>query len=135
MLTRLITRITKIHYVRSAIDTKADLSALKRKPTRREVIGLIVIAISYILGWPAVGAFAILAAYFDKPMILIIGGPAIYGLSHLVFMLGAYLAGADHLRVLFRWLTRRGVEKLSACFGVPLPPPAEPGALPAPPCD
>jgi hypothetical protein len=112
MIKRLLYRISKTRYVRSAIDERADLAALKQKPTRRVIIGLIVIAVSYILGWPAVGGLGILSVYLQKPLVLIIGGPLIYGISHLVFILGMYLAGATHTKVFFRWATRVSMEKL-----------------------
>jgi hypothetical protein len=112
MIKRLLYRISKTRYVRSAIEERADLAALKQKPTRRVIIGLIVIAVSYILGWPAVGAMGILSVTFQEPLVLIIGGPLIYGISHLVFILGMYLAGAAHTKVFFRWATRVSMEKL-----------------------
>ena len=46
-----------------------------------------------------------------KTWILAVGGPLLYGFSHLVFMLGMYLAGADYVRILLRWATRVLVEK------------------------
>ncbi|MFH0727352.1 MAG: hypothetical protein V2B19_13570 [Pseudomonadota bacterium] len=117
MIKRLLYRISKTRYVRSAIEERADLAALKQKPTRRVIVGLIVIAVSYILGWPAVGAMGILSVTLQEPLVLIIGGPLIYGISHLVFILGMYLAGAEHTKVFFRWATRVSMEKL---LGPPL---------------
>jgi hypothetical protein len=112
MMKRLLYRISETRYVRSAIADRADLTAFKQKPTQRIIIGLIVIAISYMIGWPAVGALGILSVYIQEPLVLIIGGPLIYGLSHLVFILGMCLAGAEHTRVFFRWATRVSMEKL-----------------------
>jgi len=117
MIKRLLYRISETPYVRSAIEERADLSAFKQKPTKRILIGLIIIAVSYIIGWPAVGALGLLSVYAQEPLILIVGGPLIYGLSHLVFILGMYLAGAAHTRVFLRWATRVGMEKL---IGAPL---------------
>ncbi len=106
-----IKKIAETRYVRSAIDDKADLSAFKEKPSVRVVFGVSVIAFSYVIGWPAVGALGALSIYLEKPLIVAIGGPLIYGLSHLVFMLGMYLAGADYTRIFLRWATRVTVEK------------------------
>lgn len=112
MIKRLLYRISQTAYVRSAIEDHADLSAFKQKPTKRIVIGLFVIAVSYIIGWPAVGALGLLSVYINEPLVLVIGGPSIYGLSHLVFILGMYLAGAAHSRAFLRWAIRVGMEKL-----------------------
>jgi hypothetical protein len=112
MLKRLANHISKTNYVQTAIKERAGLAAFKQKPTKRIVIGLIIIGISYTIGWPFVGALGILSAYFGEPLILAIGGPITYGLSHLVFILGAYLAGAEHSKIFFRWATRVIIEKL-----------------------
>lgn len=114
MFKQLVDRISKTNYVQSAIDDQADLKAFKQKPTKRIVVGLIIIGISYTIGWPAVGVLGMLSIYMEEPLILAIGGPAVYGLSHLVFILGAYLAGAEYARAFFRWATRVGIEKLMA---------------------
>ena len=59
-----------------------------------------------------VALLGILSIYFDQPMIVIIGGPTAYGISHLVFLLGMYLAGARYSWIFLRWLTRITMLKL-----------------------
>ena len=44
-------------------------------------------------------------------LLLVIGGPVLYGLSHLVFILGMYLAGAKYTKIFLRWATRVAVER------------------------
>jgi len=112
MLKPLVKRISKTTYVRSAIADRADLSVFKHKPTQRVIWGLVVIAISYVIGWPAITVLGVVAACTKEPLILLVGGPLAYGLSHLVFILGAYLSGAQYAAVFFRWATRVTVEKL-----------------------
>lgn len=108
----ILKRIAATRYVRSAIEDKADLSAFKKNPSVRIVLGISAIAFSFIIGLPAVGALATLSIYLKKPLIVVVGGPLIYALSHLVFLLGMYLAGADYTRIFLRWATRVTVEKL-----------------------
>ncbi len=110
----IIKKIAETGYARSAIEDKADLSAFKKKPSVRVVLGISAIALSYIIGWPAVAALGMLSIYLDKPLIVAIGGPLTYGLSHLVFLLGMYLAGADYTRIFLRWAARVTVEKLTS---------------------
>lgn len=107
-------RIGKTTYVQNAISEQADLAMFKQKPTARVIWGLIIIGISYTIGWPVISVLGILSVYWQKPLLLIIGGPVAYALSHLVFILGAYLAGADYARGFFRWATRVAMEKLLA---------------------
>lgn len=109
---KILNRIAETEYVRSAIEEEADLSAFKERPTFRIYVGLGVMAFSYIIGWPAVGALGALAIYLKEPLVAVIGGPVIYGLSHLTFLLGAYLAGARYTKVFFRWAARKAVQKL-----------------------
>jgi hypothetical protein len=107
----LIKKIAETRYVRSAIEDQADLSAFKEKPSMRIIIGLAVMGFSYIIGWPAISALGFLAVYLNKPLLIAIGGPLLYGLSHLVFMLGMYLAGFNYTKIFLRWATRVAVEK------------------------
>ena len=118
MIKRLVKRIAEIEYVRCAMTERADLSAFRKKPTPRMVTGIAVMAFSYIIGWPAVGGLGALSFYLNKPLIVAIGGPLVYGLSHLVFILGMYLAGAAYVLIFFRWLTRVGMEKLLKWFSI-----------------
>jgi hypothetical protein len=76
------------------------------------IAGLILIGVSYLIGWPAVAAFGFLAVYLEEPMIVIIGGPATYAFSYVVFFAGAWLAGAEYAKTLTRYGTRKFFQKL-----------------------
>jgi len=108
----LIRLLAQTPYVRSAIEDRADLACFKQKPTPRIIWGLTVIGISYIIGWPAVALAGAVAIYLKKPIILTIGGPTVYIISHLTFMLGAWLAGAHYAKAFLRWATHRAMLKL-----------------------
>jgi hypothetical protein len=112
MIKSVFKRISKTRFVQSAVADRADLSLFYQKPTPRIVVGLVIIGISYVIGWPAITVLGIIAAYTQKPLILVVGGPVTYVLSHLVFILGAYLAGAEYARAFFRWAARMAVEKM-----------------------
>ena len=111
---QLADRLLKIQFVSTAVSEQADLSAFKEKPSLLIIIGLLTIGLSYLIGWPAVAGLGIVAIKLNQPLIAIIGGPLTYGLSHLVFILGMYLAGAEYTVIFLRWLSRIGVEKLQA---------------------
>jgi hypothetical protein len=108
----IIKRLCETEYVRSAIADKADLSAFKEKPSPRVILGVAAIGFSYIIGWPAISALGALAIYLDRPWLIAVGGPLLYGVSHLVFLLGMYLSGYDYTKIFLRWATRMAVEKL-----------------------
>lgn len=109
---RIFKNLAETDYVRSAIEEQADLSEFKQRPTPRIILGTAAIGFSYVIGWPAVSLLGTLAIYFNKPLLVIIGGPLTYGLSHLVFLLGMYLAGAKYTKIFLRWATRMAMEKL-----------------------
>ncbi len=110
--TKILSRIADTDYVRSALSDKADLSAFKEKPSIRVILGVSAIAFSYIISWPAIGALGALSVHLGSPLLIIVGGPLLYGLSHLVFIFGMYLAGAKYSKIFLRWATRIAVEKL-----------------------
>jgi ABC-type spermidine/putrescine transport system permease subunit II len=99
-------------FCRKAIDEHADLSAFKEKITMSIVIGIILIALSYAIGLPTVVAFGAIAASMNKPLIGIIGGALIYGISTLMFFIGIKMAGTKYFVALSRWLTRIILEKI-----------------------
>lgn len=111
--TTIIDRIAKTAYVRSALDDKADLSAFRERPTVRIILGVSAILFSYIISWPAIGALGALSVYLNRPLLVAVGGPLLYGFSHLVFIFGMYLAGAKYSKIFLRWATRIAVERLS----------------------
>lgn len=105
-------RIAKTEFASKAINENADLNAFKEKPSARLYLGMFLMGISYIIGWPAIGLFAGLSLYWHQPLIIVIGGPLLFGLAHLVFLAGTYLAGGKYIMVFLRWATRVTLEKL-----------------------
>ena len=113
---KILKRAADTKFVQRAIAEKADLSPFKERPSPRAIAGISAIGISYIIGWPAVAFLGAVAIHFKKPLIAVIGGPVTYGLSHLVFILGMYLAGADYTRIFLRWATRKVMERFMENF-------------------
>jgi hypothetical protein len=88
----------------------APWAAFKKKPTPRVIWGLGFMGLSFTVGWPAVGLLGLLAAHTKAPLLFAVGGPVVYGVSHLVFIVGAYLAGAHHAGMFWQWAIR-GIRK------------------------
>lgn len=101
-------------YIQRILQEELDLSGLKRRPTAREQFGIVLVLFSYILGWPAVAFFGFLAFYLKQPLVFIIGGPLIYGFSHIVFFAGIYIAGKDYIKLFIKWSIKKICEKLAA---------------------
>jgi len=109
---RLVQRLAATTYVRRAIEERADLSAFRQRPSLRVVAGVGAIMFSYVIGWPLIAVLGAAAIHLNQPLVVVVGGPVAYGLSHLVFILGMYLAGAEYSMIFLRWATRVAVVKL-----------------------
>jgi hypothetical protein len=109
---KLANRIAQTKFAGSAINEGADLSAFKEKLTAKSFFGMFLMCFSYILGLPAVGLIGALSIYWHKPLLIIIGGPLLMVIAHLVFLAGMSLAGGKYVMVFFRWATRVTLEKL-----------------------
>ena len=113
----ILNRIAQTDFVRTSIEEKADLSEMKGRPTARTISGLIVMGFSYIIAWPAIGVLGLLSVYFQKPLLIVVGGPVLYGLSHLVFTVGVWLAGSEYAMIFLRWATRVAMERWTDPYG------------------
>ena len=119
---RLAARLARTRFVRTAMEVEAaDLGALRCKPSPAVFVGVALIGFSYIIGWPAVALLGILAAYFRRAAIVVVGGPLIYALSHAVFMVGAYFAGNRYAPIFLRWAARGIMRKLLERYPVEAP--------------
>ncbi len=119
---KLVVKLAAVPFVRKAIEENADLSAFKGKPSLETVLGVSAILISYVICWPLITLLSAAAIYYQRPAIIVFGGPSAYILSHLVFMLGMYLAGARYSLIFLRWLTRVTMLKLFKRYPGAAPP-------------
>ena len=119
---RLAARFARTRFVRTAMEGEAaDLGALRSKPSPAVIAGVVLIGISYIIGWPAVALLAFLADHLQRAAIVVVGGPLTYGLSHLVFMVGAYFAGNHYAPIFMRCAARAVMRKLLERYPVEAP--------------
>lgn len=105
--------LLKTEFGRNAVREESDLSMFRERPDLKITFGLFLIAISYVIGWPAVGVLGTISLYLKEPLIIAIGGPLVYGFSHLVFLGGMFLAGSRYAKAFSKWLTRRLIRKLN----------------------
>ncbi|MBI5501361.1 MAG: hypothetical protein HY907_14035 [Deltaproteobacteria bacterium] len=126
-------QLARTAYARRAIAEQADLSAFRKPPSGRLLAGLILIGSSFLIAWPLIAVFGALTVHYEEPLIILIGGPAAYAASWLVWSSGMLLAGAEstrHGNIFLKWLVRRLVEKSTegttqgAATGSPETPPA-----------
>lgn len=100
-------------YINGILENPPDLSVFGERPTARLITGLVLMGLSYVIGWPAVAVLGVLATWYQEPMIAVIGCPATYALSCAVFIFGAWLARAPHyLGILVRYAIQILMKKL-----------------------
>lgn len=119
MKARMVSWLARTHFGREALEEHAELSFLRARPTPRVWLGLGLVALSYLIGWPAVGLLALVAWHWHEPLIVAIGGPAAYALSHLVFMVGSWLAGSQYVILSLRWAVRKIIETVGGTGAPP----------------
>jgi hypothetical protein len=112
MIRKAAEHLAKTKYIRGAMEDQTDIKDIWKQPTPRMIVGLTLVGFSYIIGWPAVAAMGFLSVYFREPLLIVIGGPVTYGLSHLVFLTGAWLAGAQYARILIKYTARALFRKI-----------------------
>ena len=92
--------------------TKPDgLSILKQKPDTRVYVGLVLMAMSFLIGLPALAFLSYLAVKLGKPMTIAVGGPVVILLVHIMFGVGVYLAGQNYAANVLQWATKRFLQK------------------------
>lgn len=106
MIRKIAALLAERKSIRNILEHPTDLSEFRERPTPRLIAGLILMGLSYIMGWPAVAVLGMFAVYLREPLVAVIGGPIAYGLSCVVFLVGAWLARAPHyLGILTRYAT------------------------------
>lgn len=104
--------MAKTKFASKAINENADLDIFKEKPSGKVFWGIFLMGISYIIGWPMIGLFGALSLYWSEPLMIIVGGPILFGVAHLAFLAGLYLAGGKYIMPFIRWATRVTLKKL-----------------------
>ena len=105
-------RLAERPWILEAMEARADLAAFRQPPSLRLVVGVALIIVSTVMGWPAVVFFGLFAA-FQKHALYALIGPVCYGLSWVLWIAGMALAGVENVRygrLFLRWLTRVSVE-------------------------
>jgi hypothetical protein len=114
---KIINFLIKRPFVYNAVLENADLSALTKKPEKKvaikNAVGLSMIIFSYIICWPLIILLGVISISLGQPLFVVVGAPVAYGISHLIFLAGMYLAGIHYTKVFLKWATRMLVEKLA----------------------
>jgi hypothetical protein len=110
-LSSMARRLARTKFGQKALTQPDGLVILKQKPTTRVYGGLGLMALSFLTGLPALAFLSYLSVKMSKPMIIAIGGPVVFGLAHIMFGVGVYLAAQNYAMEALLWATKRLLEK------------------------
>jgi hypothetical protein len=105
-------RLSRIRFVGSAIEDRADLHSSGKLMTPRFIIGMTLMPFSFLICWPVISMLAWCSLHFRKPLIVAIGGPTLYLISATGFAMGVSMAGKKAALLFVRWRARVWVEWL-----------------------
>ena len=103
MLQELADRLGRTKLGIMALDQPDGWGFLKEKPTARFYAGLALILFSHLIILPAFALLGYLAVSWEEPWIAVLGVPAVFIAVHLIFILGAFLAGGNYAKHTFLW--------------------------------
>ena len=104
-------RIARTRFGQKSLKSSDGLLILKQQPGKRVYIGLVLIAMSFLLGIPALAFLSYLSVKLSQPMTIAVGGPAVVILVHIVFGVGVYLAGQNYASKAMQWAVKRFLQK------------------------
>lgn len=111
VLEKLARYLARVGIGRWAMEAEVDLGPLKARPGPRIYFGIAMIILSFIVGIPGVVVCGLLAAKYQAPRILVLGGSAAMLLNYSLFGIGIYLAGGNYAAVLLRWALREFIKR------------------------
>lgn len=114
LLTKAAGWAARTRYGRKAVETRADLSVFREPPSAKLVLGLVLLGVSFTIGWPAIAAAGAAAVYLKRPLLFLVGGPALYLISHVVWAVSMVLIGRDnifYMNALLRFSVRVFIER------------------------
>lgn len=104
-------RLAQTKFGQKSLAKPEGLSILKQQPGKRVYVGLTLLAMSYLIGLPALLFLSYLSVKLNKPLIIVVGGPIFFLLVHMLFGVGVYLAGQNYAVEVLHWATKRFLRK------------------------
>ncbi len=111
LIRSLARKLAGTRFGQESLNNPDDPSIFKQKPGKRVYVGLVFMAMSFLLGLPALAFLSYLSMKSGKPMTIVIGGPVVTILVHIIFGVGVYLAGQNYASTMLQWVTKRFLQK------------------------
>ena len=111
LLRSLARRMAQTKFGQKSLSNPDRLSILKQQPGKRVYVGLVLMAMSFLISLPALAFLSYLSVKLSKPMIIAAGGPVVILLVHIMFGVGVYLTGQNYAANVLQWATKRFLQK------------------------
>ena len=104
-------RLAQTKFGQKSLTKPNGLSILKQQPGTRVYVGLVLMAMSFVISLPALAFLSYLSLKLSKPMTIAVGGPVVILLVHIMFGVGVYLAGQNYASKVLQWATKKFLQK------------------------
>ena len=104
-------RLAQTRFGQKSLTQPNGLSILKQQPGTRVYVGIVLMAMSFLISLPALAFLSYLSVKLSQPMTIAVGGPVVILLVHILFGVGVYLAGQNYAVKLLQWATKRFLQK------------------------
>ena len=111
LLRSLARKLAQTKFGQTSLTKPDGLSILKQQPGTRVYVGLVLMAMSFLIGLPALAFLSYLSVKLSKPMTIAIVGPVVILFVHIIFGVGVYLAGQNYASKVLQWATKRFLQK------------------------
>jgi hypothetical protein len=103
--------LAQTRFGQTSLTQPNGLSIFKQQPGTRVYVGLVLMALSFLTGLPALAVLSYLSVNLSQPMTIAVGGPVVIFAVHIMFGVGVYLAGQNYALQVLQWATKRFLQK------------------------
>ena len=104
-------RLARTKFGQKSLNKQDEQFIFKRQLGTRVYIGLVLLVISLLMGFPALALLGYLSVKLSKPMLIAVGAPVVVLLVHIIFGVGVYLAGRNYALEMLHLATKRFLQK------------------------
>ena len=104
-------RLAQTRFGQKSLTQPNELSIFKQQPGTRVYVGLVLMAMSFLISLPALAFLSYLSVKLSQPMTIAVGGPVVILVVHILFGVGVYLAGQNYAVTMLQWATKRFLQK------------------------
>ena len=104
-------RLAQTRFGQTSLTQPNGLSIFNQQPGTRVYVGLVLMAMSFIISLPALAFLGYLSVKWGKPMTIAVGGPVVILAVHILFGVGVYLSGQNYAVKVLQWAIKRFLQK------------------------